>query len=141
MLKRLLPVPLVLVVLIAAGCGGGSDDSSEDFKGPQKDVASAVEDFEDAGRDRDEDEICKELFAQTLLNRLKQAGTNCTTAVEDALDDADNLDIEVDKVTITGNAARVEVTSGDGDQEKKDVLRLEKEGAKWKIAALSEQAG
>lgn len=126
----------LLLALVLAGCGAGSSDSAKDFKGQQKGVATAIEDLETAGRDDEPVKICSQLLARSLLTRLREAGTNCRTAVSQALDDADQFDLEVDSVRIAGTKATARVTSGSGDDEKQEPLQLEREGAAWKVATL-----
>jgi hypothetical protein len=132
------PALLLLSVLavVVSGCGAGDSDSAKDFDGAKRPVAVAVEDLQQAGEDDEPAKICDDLLAASLLQRLRQAGTNCRTAVSDALDDADNFKLDVDDVRIAGRTATARVTSGSGDQEKTDTLRLEREGRAWKIASL-----
>ena len=128
---------LCLLALAVAGCGAAAQDSSEDFDGAERIVAVAVEDLEEAGRDDEGRRICEDLLADSLLARLREAGTTCRTAVDEALEDADSFDIEVDDVTIRGARATVRVTSGSGDEEETDTLLLEREGRNvWKVASL-----
>lgn len=112
-------------------------DSAKDFDGEERVVAVAVEDLEDAARRDEPARICSRLLADSLVGRLRRAGTNCRTAVDEALDDADVLDLTVEDVTIRGAEATVRVTSGSGGDEKTDTLTLEREGRAWKIASLS----
>lgn len=127
---------LCLLALTLAACGAAPRDSAEEFKGEQATVASAVEDLESAARDTDAGEACTKLFAAGLLATLKERGTDCEDAVEDAFKDADALDLTVDKVSINGTKATVTVTSGTGSNKKTDTLALEKAGAGWRISSL-----
>ena len=79
------------------GCGAAATDSSKKFDGEKRTVAKVVEDLETAGRKKDEKKICTELLSRTLLATLKKQGTNCTTAVKEALDDADAFDLKVQR--------------------------------------------
>ena len=131
--------PLVLLCVLAlsvAACGAESRDSTEDFTGDERAVATAVEDLESAARDDDSEAVCTKLLAETLLTRLEQRDANCESAVNDAFDDADSLDLTVDDVTISGDTARATVTSGTGANKKTDTLELEKVGAAWRITSL-----
>ncbi len=127
---------LCLVALTVAGCGASAQDSSEDFKGEKRVVAVAVEDLEEAGRQDQARRICGELLAKSLIARLRQAGTNCRRAVDEALKDVDAFDLDVDRITIRGTRATVRVSSGSGDGARTDTLLLEREGRAWKIASL-----
>ena len=131
--------PLVLLCFLAlslAGCGAEARDSAEEFTGAERAVAAAVEDLESAARDDDSEAVCTKLLAETLLTKLEQRGTTCETAVDDAFDDADSVDITVDDVTISGDTASARVTSGTGANKKTDTLELEKVGAGWRISSL-----
>ncbi len=129
---------LCLVAAVLAGCGAASQDSAKEFEGEERVVAVTVEDLEDAARRDQPARICERLLARTLVQRLRRAGTNCRTAVNEALDDADAFDLTVEDITIRGTTATVKVTSGTGSDEKTDTLLLEREGRAWKIASLGE---
>ena len=127
---------LCVVALVLAACGAEPRDSAKDFTGDERAVASAVEDLESAARDNDTKAVCTKLFAQRLLSTLEERGTDCAEAVEDAFRDADAMEITVDEVTISGDTARAQVTSGTGSSKKTDTLELEKVGAAWRISSL-----
>ena len=127
---------LCFLVLSLAACGAEPRDSAEEFTGDERAVAAAVEDLESAARDNDTKAVCTKLFAQRLLSTLKQQGTDCAEAVEDAFQDADAMEITVEEVTISGDTARAQVTSGTGSSKKADTLGLEKVGAAWRISSL-----
>ncbi|MGH2841867.1 MAG: hypothetical protein ACRDKY_13680, partial [Solirubrobacteraceae bacterium] len=103
---------LCVLAVAVAGCGAGATDSSKKFNGEERAVARAVEDLEKAGRDREEKTICSKLLADTLLDALKKQGTNCTTAVKEALEDTDSFDLKVQDVVLSGPRARAKVESG-----------------------------
>ena len=127
---------LCVLALTLAACGAAPRDSAKEFKGAERAVAAAVEDLESAARDNDSDVVCTKLLAEPLLATLKEQGTNCATAVKDAFDDADSMDLTVDDVSISGTKASAKVTSGTGDDKKTDTLELEKAGAGWRISSL-----
>ncbi|MDP1848982.1 MAG: hypothetical protein Q8K79_14415 [Solirubrobacteraceae bacterium] len=129
-------VLLCLLALSLGACGAEPRDSAKEFTGAERAVAAAVEDLESAARDDDTDAVCTKLFAATLLASLEQRGTNCESAVKDAFDDADSMDLTVDDVTIRGERASAKVTSGTGSNKKTDTLELEKVGAAWRISSL-----
>jgi hypothetical protein len=127
---------LCLVALAVVGCGSAPKDSSKDFKGDERAVAAVVEDLETTARKEDEAKICTKLLSPSLLRALSKQGTNCRTAVRDAVKDTDSFDVQVDDVTIRATKATVKVTSGSGSNEKSDTLELERIGNAWKIASL-----
>ena len=132
-----LALALCLLALTLAACSAAPRDSAKEFKGEQAAVAAAVEDLESAARDNDAGETCTKVFSAGLLATIKQEGKNCETAVEDAFQDADLVDLTVDKVSINGTKATATVTSGTGSKKRTDTLALEKVGAAWRISSLS----
>jgi len=133
-------VALCVLVVAVGGCGGASaGDSAKDFKGQEQDVAKTIEDLEKAAVDDDAAKVCKQLLSDSLLAALRKKGTNCTTGVKEAFDDADSVELEVDDVTIAGGGqtATARVVSGrPGADKKTDVIKLERDGSAWKISAL-----
>jgi hypothetical protein len=128
---------LFAAALALSSCGAATPrDSAKDFSGPERDVATAVEDVEDAARKKDPDLLCTKLLSDSLLATLEAQGTNCKTAARDAFKDADSVDLTVDDVSISGEKATVKVTSGTGSDKKTDTLELQKAGAGWRISAL-----
>jgi Putative lumazine-binding len=128
---------LCVLALALVACGAEPRDSAEEFTGDERAVASAVEDLESAARDSNSEAVCTKLFAQRLLATLERQGTDCAEAVEDAFQDADAMELTVDKVTISGDTARAQVTSGVGGSKRTDTLELEKVGTAWRIASLA----
>ena len=129
---------LCLVALALSACGAAAPrDSAEEFSGDERTVAAAVEGMEEAARENDSDRLCTKLLTEELLTAVKEEGTNCVTAVRDAFKDASSKDLTVEDVSISGDTATVDVTSGAGSNEKTDRLELEKAGANWRISGLS----
>jgi hypothetical protein len=125
--------------LTLSACGTTGNDSSSDFKGEDKAVAQAVEDFQSASRKGDEDEICTDLLAPALVNKIKAASkSTCQDALNTSLQDVDSFELKVEKVTVNGTSATATVQSdGGGDKKSTDTLTLTKVGNAWKIAELS----
>jgi hypothetical protein len=133
-MKRL---ALALVVLGVAGCGAQSTKSSADrFTDPnQKAVAEKIEDLEKAGKTGKPEDICSDILAKSLVSQLDAAGTNCQTEMQKAIDDANDFDLEVRKVTINGNEATAQVQQGDDGPT--ETMTFTKEGDDWRATALS----
>ena len=131
-------VALALMLFAVAGCGAQAQTSSADkFSDPdQKAVAEKVEDLENAGRRGKADDICSDILAKTLVSQLDAAGTDCATEMEKAIADATEFDLEVQKVTITGNEATAEVKQGDDGAT--ETMNFTKENGDWRATALSE---
>jgi Putative lumazine-binding len=120
---------------LATGCGAAGSNSSSDFTGVKKDVATSVEDLESAARKSDEVKICRDLLAPSLIETLRAANkTSCDTAINDAIKDADTFDMTVKSVTVTGNSATALVDSK--HKSANDTFKLENVGGRWKIASF-----
>ncbi len=128
---------LCFLALALSACGSTTPrDSAEDFSGAERAVAATVEDVEEAARENDAARLCTRLLSERLLATLEQQGTNCTTAVREAFEDASSKELTVDEVSISGEKATAKVISGSGANEKTDTLELEKAGTGWKISSL-----
>jgi predicted lipid-binding transport protein (Tim44 family) len=128
--------------LTLSACGTSGNDSSSDFKGEDKAVAQAIEDFQSASRKGDEDKICTDLLAPALVSKIKAASKDtCQDALNDSLQDVDSFQLDVKKVSINGTTATATVESDTGgDKKTTDTLTLTKVGNAWKIAELSAAA-
>ena len=128
---------LVALPLVLSACGQAAKDSAEDFQGDQKAVAQTVEDLQSASRKNDSTKICAALLAPTLVAQVKKAsGGDCEQGIKDALRDADSFELQVQKVTISGDKASAVVKSEGGDKDRVDTLELVKDRGAWKIATL-----
>jgi hypothetical protein len=132
-------VALALVLFGVAGCGAQTEPSSVDrFKdSDQRAVAQKIEDLETAGKRGKPDDICSNILAKTLVSQLDAAGTDCATEMQKAIEDANEFDLEVRKVTVTGDTATAEVKNGeDGPTE---TMQFTRENDQWRATALSER--
>jgi hypothetical protein len=128
---------LVALPLVLGACGQSAKDSASDFQGDQKAVAETVEELQTASRKNDGAKICTTLLAPALVAQVKKAsGGDCEKGIEDALSDADSFELQVQKVTISGNKASAVVKSEGADEDRVDTLNLVKDGRVWKVATL-----
>jgi hypothetical protein len=129
--------PVLLLLLALAGCSSQGQTSSVDnfTDTDQRAVAQKVEDLEDAGKSNKPDDICSNILAKTLVSRLDAAGTDCPTEMKKAIEDANDFDLDVRKVTINGDTATAEVRRGsDGPTE---TMTFAREKGQWRATALS----
>jgi hypothetical protein len=129
-------VVLCVLALVLSACGAAPRDSAKDFSGAKRDVATTVEDVEDAAAKDDVDRLCTKLLSDDLLAALKKQGTNCATAVKQAFKNADSTDLTVDDVSVSAGTATAKVTSGTGSRKATYTLEFEKVGASWKISSM-----
>ena len=132
MRRSLRPLPLLLAVAIA-GCGQ-SQSSAGDFKGAEKDVADTIEQLQTSAQNRKPEDICSEVLARALVDRLKSSGTDCVDEMEKIIGDADDFELDVTKVTITGSTASATVKARRGDRDDAVTnFALAREDKKWRL--------
>jgi hypothetical protein len=127
-------LPLVLAAL-ASGCAG-SASSTNDFSGEEKQVADVVEQLQSAGESGDAQEICSEILAPSLSERMKAPGSSCEQELDKALKDADDFDLDVEDVTVQGNTATARVKGRVGDGDRVRTLEFERERSGWRATSL-----
>jgi hypothetical protein len=132
------------LAVAAASCGGdaaapGTTQAGE-FTGQQRDVANAVEDFAEAARKQDTEQICADLLAAAVVDRL--GGGRCADELKGSLRDtnAGDLTIPPRGVTISGDEATVRVVTDLGENDATDTLRLVRERGRWRIAEVGAPA-
>jgi hypothetical protein len=131
-MRRLLALPLLATLALSA-CGTTSTSNAK-FSGPAKDVADQVDKLAQAGRRGDAKTICDDVLAKQLLTQLKTAGGDCEAEMKDAIRDANDFDLNVRSVKVTGNTATAQVQQG--DKGKTATFTFVKEGNVWKASAL-----
>lgn len=128
----------VLATVVLAGCGGqGSKntDSTKDFTGEQKAVATTVEELQKAAKDRDGKKVCSELITAELRDKI--SATDCGKVVKDAIRETDEVDLAVTKVAITGDTAVATVEEQvTDDKDRTRTIKLEKAAGTWRISEL-----
>jgi hypothetical protein len=134
-MSRVLFAVLLALAAIASGCGG-SASSAGDFEGEEKRVADVVEQLQSAGETGDAAEICNEVLAKELRDQIQEAGANCEQELEKAIKDADDFELEVEDVTITGNSATAKVKGRDGGEERVRDFEFVREGRDWRATSL-----
>jgi hypothetical protein len=132
--RALLAVPLVLAAL-AAGCAG-SPSSAGNFEGEEKRVADVVEKLQSAGETGDAAEICDEVLASELRDQIQAAGADCEQELDKAIKDADDFELEVEDVTISGNSATAKVRGRDDGEERVRDFEFVREGRDWRATSL-----
>jgi hypothetical protein len=128
-------LPLVLVAALA-GCGQAAS-SAGDFKGAEKDVAETVEQLQTAAQNRKPEQICSDVLARELSDRLKTGGADCVDEMEKLTGDADDYELEVTDVAITGSTATARVKARRGARENAVTsFSLTREDGKWRLTNL-----
>ena len=130
-------VVAILGVLLLAGCGAQQEQSSslDKFSGDERAVAQKVEDLQQAGSRRDPEKICADILAKSLIEQLETLGASCADEMKKAIEDADEYELDVQDVTVTGSTATATVRSG--DEGPTEMMEFAKEGDQWRATALS----
>jgi hypothetical protein len=128
--RALIVVPLALAAL-AAGCAQ-TGSSANKFNGAEHDVAAKVEQLQSAGESGDAKEICDKVLATQLRDKMQAAGSSCEQELDKAIKDADDFDLAVEKVTITGDTATAAVKGRDNVRE----FEFVREGGDWRATSL-----
>ena len=130
---RLLPLVLAAVL---AGCGQ-APTSANDFKGSEKAVAQTIEDLQSNAQNRKPSAICRDVLSTGLADKLKSSGSDCAGEIEKVTGDADDFELKVTDVTVTGNTAtaKVEARRGD-DKNASTTFSLVREDGDWRLSDL-----
>ena len=132
-LLRLLPIVLVAAL---AGCAQ-PQTSTNDFEGSEKDVAQTIEDLQSNAQSRKPAAICSDVLSRALADKLKSSGSDCTAEMEKVTSDADDYQMKVTDVAITGNTATATVESRRGDDKTaKTTYTLVREDGGWRLNDL-----
>jgi hypothetical protein len=129
---RLLLLTLILAAAIA-GCGQ-APSSAGSFKGNEKAVADTIESLQTAAQNRKPADICSDVLARALVDKLKTAGHDCVDEMDKITSDADDYELDVTAVTITGATAtaRVKARSG-GRKGAVTTFALAREDGQWRL--------
>jgi hypothetical protein len=130
---RLLPIALVAAL---AGCGP-QPTSANGFKGTEKDVAQVIEDLQSDAQSRKQSAICNDVLSRALADKLKSAGSDCAGEMEKVTGDADDFELKVTGVTVTGDTAKATVTARRGtNKNASTTYSLVREGGAWRLSDL-----
>ncbi len=120
----------VLLVVLVLVLKPGSEDNEE--------VRETLERFAAATRDKDYQEICDDVLADELVERVRSAGLPCEVALKVGFDQRRNPRLEVLRIEVNGDRAAARVrTTAVAEVPSTDVLQLAKEDGRWRIASLS----
>ena len=144
MFRAFLIIPAICALAVAGCAQGGNQatDSSSDFKGTEKLIASTVENLQAYGDKGEGSKICSQLLTAKLSQQIGRQGgaRGCGGAVSDAMEETDNADLIVTDVVIDpkdASKARATVKAETGDKSSQtSTMELAKESGRWKIASF-----
>jgi len=135
-MRRLALLPLLLL----AGCGQAQTSANE-FQGDEKAVAQTIEDLQSAAQGRKPAEICSNLLSRELADKLKTTGNDCVREIEKVTSDADDFELEVEDVSVTGTTATATVTARKGGKDDAETtFSLAREDGDWRLTDLGSSA-
>jgi hypothetical protein len=134
-MSRALPAVLLVLATLASGCAG-SGSSATKFQGDEGKIADKVEKLQSAGETGDAKAICDEVLAKSLREQIQAAGSDCEQEVDKAIKDADDFDLEVEDVTISGDKATAKVKGSDQGKEQVREFQFVREGSDWRATDL-----
>ncbi|MEA2133249.1 MAG: hypothetical protein QOC68_1158 [Solirubrobacteraceae bacterium] len=133
------PRPLLLALLLAAaiaGCGQAPSSAGK-FKGSEKAVADTIEKLQTAAQNRKPADICSDVLSRALVDKLKTAGHDCVDEMDKITSDADNFELAVTDVTITGTTATARVKARKGGRDNAvTTFALAREDGQWRLTSF-----
>jgi hypothetical protein len=126
---------LVLVCLLAAGCGGGGKHNPPPIQGPAKEVAAVIQRLHKALVERDFRTVCDLLLSSA--ERRQAGGPGCPRILAQSAGDLRRPSIVIETIEVGGDHALVKVlTTAEGQAPARDVIRLVREHGRFRIASL-----
>jgi hypothetical protein len=136
------PIVLAAAALAPGGCGTTPSNSADHFKGPQHDVAQAIDDLVTAAQRADARKICDQLLTPALRGHLDQLarqtrrGADCADELKKSIQDANAFDVKVLSVQVAGATATARVrTNVPHGADPVDVLTLANQRG-WRLSKL-----
>ena len=100
-------------------------------------MAEVIEDLQTAGERGDATKICNEILTADLKTRLEEGSGSCLDEIKDAVDEAEDTELQVKNVQISGTTATAKVLGSDGKKDRLASMTLRKEQGRWRLTALT----
>lgn len=135
-LKRMLALPCA--ALLALGLSACAKSvSTSGLKGEAKSAAETIKNLQSDVTAGDQKKVCQNDLAKALVTKLSTTDGGCEKAVEHQLTEIDSFEVTVEAVQVSAGTATARVKSIYSGKSRLRTLSLVKEGARWKISALS----
>jgi hypothetical protein len=130
--------PAAVVLLLALGLAAcGQPSSATRFEGDEGAVAQVVEDLQADGERGNADDICNDLLAKAMQERIAAGDRSCAEEMKVTIEDADAFELEVQDVTVQGATATAKVKGTDEDDAGINrTFEFAKEGNRWRILSF-----
>jgi hypothetical protein len=133
----MLGLPLAAASLL--GCA--NKVSTSGFSGEQREVAQTISNLQADATAADEEKICRNDLALSVVARLNAAAGGCRQAVKSQVAEVDSLNMTVQSVQLSGTGAQrtasARVKSVYEGKMRPSTVSLVKEGGKWKISGVT----
>ena len=104
-----------------------------------KEVRQTLDRYAQATRDKDYQTLCDDLYANELIDRIRNAGLPCEVALRTGLHERRNPQLTVLGVEVNGDQALARTrTTAVGEPPSVDTIRMVRQGGHWRVASLSE---
>ena len=125
-----LAIPICLLALLVAGCGGGDDDKAQ--------VEQTVHDFVKAVNTHDGDTYCDDLITKEFREKTTFAtGDRASESCKREFEAIRGLHLRLEKIVSTkvdGDTATTTVRIGRAGSVTRQQIQLKKDDGDWKIA-------
>ena len=122
-----------------SGCGAAAVSTSG-LSGPQKDIATAISNFQSDAETSDSSKLCTSDLAPSVVQSLSTAGHTCSAVISSQLKivDAFALSLIANSIKVNGNTATAKVQdTQSGKTTHVDTITLVKSGSTWKISGIA----
>jgi hypothetical protein len=127
--------PLLAVGLAACG----SSVATSTFKGEEHEVAQAISNLQTNASAANEQKLCAEDLAGTVVRALDRAPGGCRQAIKNQLAEIDSFEVSIQAVHLAPGAhptATATVKSIDAGKTRATTVTLVKEAGQWKVSGL-----
>jgi hypothetical protein len=128
--------PLLAVLLAACG----SSVATTSFKGEEHEVAQAISNLQTNASAGNEQKLCADDLAATVVGTLNRAPGGCNQAIKNQLAEIDNFEVSIHGVRVTSQGAHPTATASvksiNAGKSRPSTVTLIKEAGRWKVSGL-----
>jgi hypothetical protein len=128
--------PLLAVALAACG----SSTTTNAFKGEEHEVAQAISNLQANASAGNEQKLCAEDLAGSVVGALDRAPGGCSQAIKNQLAEIDSFEVSIEAVHLAPNGAHPTATASvksiEAGKTRASTVTLVKESGRWKVSGL-----
>jgi hypothetical protein len=129
------------VAVALSGCASTGSVSTTGLSGAQKDIATAISNFQSDAEAASASKLCQNDLAPNVVQALSAGGRTCEEVIKDQLKVVDSFNLSIPNnrsITVVGDNATVTVQDTQaGKTSHVDTLHLVKSGQTWKLSGTS----